>query len=185
MRVPAATIGFLLLFSGETFASNNRIFGLAEKVYIKDFNVTFDAKIDTGAESVSVNAVNIRVERARGDDEDDMVHFDLVMPDNSLKSMSHVLKKHIRIKRRASDYDEDEKDYARRPVLELDLCIGGEHRRVEANLADRRQFSKPVLIGHDPLVDFKALVDPSEVYLQDIELCAAPVEDADVKDSEE
>lgn len=184
MRVPAIKIACLLLFTTEAFASSNRIFGLAEQVYIKDFDVTFDAKIDTGAESVSVNAINIRVEKGRGDD-DDMVYFDLVMPDNSLKSMSHVLKKHIRIKRRASDYDEDDKDYARRPVLELDLCIGGEHRKVEANLADRRQFSKPVLIGHEPLVDFKALVDPSATNLQSIELCKAPTEDAGAKDIEE
>ncbi|GAB3370188.1 RimK/LysX family protein [Spongiibacter taiwanensis] len=185
MRVPAITIGCLLLFAGEALANNNRIFGLSEQVYIKDFDVTFDAKVDTGAESVSVNAINIRVEKGRGDDEEDMVHFDLVMPDNSLKSMSHALKKHIRIKRRASDYDDDEKDYARRPVLELDLCIGGEHRKVEANLADRRQFSKPVLIGHEPLVDFKALVDPSAANLQSIELCKAPVEDTGAKDNEE
>jgi hypothetical protein len=170
---PRIKLGLLLLVTliQPVFANTNKIFGLTEKVYIEAFDTHFEAKIDTGAESVSINAINVRIEKAQSKDEDDLVHFDLIRPDNSLKSLTLPLKKHIRIKRRATDYKDHEKDYARRPVLELDLCIGGQHRTVEANLADRRQFSKPVLIGSEPLVDFNALVDPSEEFLQDINLC--------------
>lgn len=176
MHRPQIKIALLLLVTliQPVFANTNKMFGLTEDVYIEAFDTSFEAKIDTGAESVSINAINVRIEKAYGNDKDDLVHFDLVMPDNSLKSLTLPLKKHIRIKRRATDYKDHEKDYVRRPVLELDLCIGGQHRRVEANLADRRQFSKPVLIGSEPLVDFNALVDPSEEFLQDIDLCNSP-----------
>ncbi|CAA0104954.1 Uncharacterised protein [Zhongshania aliphaticivorans] len=161
-----------LIFSTNASANegDHQIFGLSEYVYIEELDVRYKAKIDTGAESASINAINTQVEKGKGD-QDDIVHFDLVLPDDTLKSVSLPLSKHIRIKRRASDYDEDEKDYSRRPVLELTLCIGGRSHKVEANLADRRQFSKPMLVGSEPLTAFNALVDPSKRYLQNKTLC--------------
>ncbi|MFT6550052.1 MAG: hypothetical protein ACJA1I_000078 [Zhongshania marina] len=162
-----------LLFTTASYADegSHKIFGLSEYVYIEELGVRYKAKIDTGAESASINAINSQVEKGK-DGADDIVHFDLVLPDDTLKSVSLPLSKHIRIKRRASDYDEDEKDYSRRPVLELTLCVGGESHKVEVNLADRRQFSKPMLVGSEPLTAFNALVDPSKKYLQDKTLCA-------------
>ncbi|AMO66813.1 MAG: hypothetical protein ACI8RU_002513 [Zhongshania aliphaticivorans] len=147
-----------------------QVFGLSEYVYIEELGVRYKAKIDTGAESASINAINAKVEKGHGK-KDDLVHFDLVLPDDTLKSVSLPLSKHIRIKRRAADYGEDEKDYSRRPVLELTLCVGGQSHKVEVNLADRRQFSKPMLVGSDPLTAFGALVDPSKKYLQNKSLC--------------
>ena len=181
----AATLSLIFL-AAPTFAEVDKIFGLSETVYIEELDVVYEAKIDTGAESASINAINIRVEKAKGDDGENKVHFDLVLPDNSLKSITMPLTKHIRIKRRASDYSENDKDYARRPVLDLTLCIGGYSKKVEANLADRRQFSKPMLIGHEPLILFGALVDPGQENLQDVNRCTMPAK-ADVgnKDSEE
>ncbi|WP_373097807.1 ATP-dependent zinc protease [Zhongshania sp.] len=152
-------------------ADAQQVFGLSEYVYIEELGVRYKAKVDTGAESASINAINAKVEKGHGK-KDDLVHFDLVLPDNTLKSVTLPLSKHIRIKRRASDYDENEKDYSRRPVLELTLCIGGQSHKVEVNLADRRQFSKPMLVGSEPLTAFRALVDPSKKYLQDKSLCA-------------
>jgi hypothetical protein len=162
-----------ILFTATTQAevAAHQIFGLSEYVYIEELGVGYKAKIDTGADSASINAINAQVEKVSGEG-DDIVHFDLVLPDETLRSVSLPLSKHIRIKRRASDYNEDEKDYTRRPVLELTLCIGGDSHKVEVNLADRRQFSKPMLVGSEPLIAFNALVDPSKKYLQEKALCA-------------
>ncbi|MFQ3200209.1 MAG: hypothetical protein ACI9SK_000923 [Zhongshania sp.] len=162
-----------ILFTATTQAGDaaHQIFGLSEYVYIEELGVGYKAKIDTGADSASINAINAQVEKVSGDG-DNIVHFDLVLPDKTLRSVSLPLSKHIRIKRRASDYNEDEKDYTRRPVLELTLCIGGDSHKVEVNLADRRQFSKPMLVGSEPLIAFNALVDPSKKYLQEKALCA-------------
>ncbi|MBQ0797463.1 RimK/LysX family protein [Zhongshania sp.] len=174
MRFAVFTLLFTnaILFTAASHADDDshQIFGLSEYVYIEELGVRYKAKIDTGAESASINAINAQVEKGKGK-KDDIVHFDLVLPDDSLKSVSLPLSKHIRIKRRAADYDEDEKDYSRRPVLELTLCIGGNSHKVEVNLADRRQFSKPMLVGSEPLTAFNALVDPSKKYMQDKTLC--------------
>lgn len=172
-----------ILFSSASHANedSHEIFGLSEYVYIEELGVQYKAKIDTGAESASINAINAKVEKGSGK-KDDIVHFDLVLPDETLKSVSLPLSKHIRIKRRASDYDEDEKDYSRRPVLELTLCIGGNSHLVEVNLADRRQFSKPMLVGSEPLTAFNALVDPSKKYMQNKTLCAKKYESEEHKE---
>lgn len=145
-------------------------FGVSEYVYIEELGVRYKAKIDTGAESASINAINAKVEKGSGDDPD-LVHFDLVLPSGELKTVSQPLEKHIRIIRRAGDMDEDDKYYHRRPVLKLTLCIGGESRKVEVNLADRRQFSKAMLVGSEPIIAFDAVVDPSQKYLQDKNAC--------------
>lgn len=147
------------------------IFGLSEYVYIEELGVGYKAKIDTGAESASLNAINAKVEESDSDDKPDMVHFDLVLPSGDLRAVSLPLEKHIRIIRRAGDMDDDDKYYHRRPVLEMTLCIGGEYHRTEVNLADRRQFSKAMLIGARPITAFNAMVDPSAEYLQDQNAC--------------
>ncbi|MDF1692529.1 MAG: RimK/LysX family protein [Zhongshania sp.] len=171
----------LICHPNNASAEPQLVFGLSEYVYIEELGVRYKAKIDTGAESASINAINAKVEKGKGK-KDDLVHFDLVLPDNTLKSVTLPLSKHIRIKRRASDYGEDEKDYTRRPVLELTLCVGGQSHLVEVNLADRRQFSKPMLVGSEPLTAFGALVDPSKKYLLDKSLCSKK---ADAKEHNE
>lgn len=157
--------------AGATPPKNQTIFGLSEHVFINEFGISYPAKIDTGARSTSINAINIQVHKGKKRGEG-TVSFDLVLPDNSLKAVTMPLAKHIRIKRRASDYDEEqEKDYSRRPVIELTLCIGQQQHRVYANLADRRNFSKPMLIGSRPLQKFSALVDSRAEKLQGTPHC--------------
>ena len=59
-----------------------QVFGLSEYVYIEELGVRYKAKIDTGAESASINAINAKVEKGHGK-KDDLVHFDLVLPDDT------------------------------------------------------------------------------------------------------
>lgn len=165
-------------------AAPKTIFGLSEYVYIEELGVRYKAKIDTGAESASINAINAEVKESRDDDEPDMVHFDLVLPNGDLRSVSLPLEKHIRIIRRAGDMDEGDKYYHRRPVLEMTLCIGGQRHKTEVNLADRRQFSKAMLIGARPISAFNAMVDPGAEYLQDKNACGKGAKD-DNKESGE
>ena len=71
----------------------------------------------------------------------------------------------VRIRRRASDFEEGEdKDYARRPVIELTLCIGDRKEKLNVNLADRRRFSQPMLIGRDALRALHAMVDAADKF---------------------
>jgi len=179
----AMSLSAAAMSNAQTVSEAKTVFGISEYVYIEELGVRYKAKIDTGAESASVNAINPKVKKGRGD-EPDMVHFDLVLPSGELKSVSQPLEKHIRIIRRAGDMDEDDKYYHRRPVLALTLCIGGISRKVEVNLADRRQFSKAMLVGSDPLIAFNAIVDPSEKYLQDKNACAKKTKKLDKESAE-
>ena len=78
-------------------AAPKTIFGLSEYVYIEELGVRYKAKIDTGAESASINAINAEVKESRDDDEPDMVHFDLVLPNGRLIVAGvNVVKKHVR-----------------------------------------------------------------------------------------
>lgn len=164
--------------------SGQTVFGLSEYVYIEELGVGYKAKIDTGAESASINAINAKVEESRSDDKPDMVHFDLVLPDGELRAVSLPLEKHIRIIRRAGDMDEGDKYYHRRPVLEMTLCIGGQSHKTQVNLADRRQFSKAMLIGSRPISAFNAVVDPSVEYLQNKDACEKSSQDLDEESGE-
>lgn len=134
------------------------IYGLAEEVFIPELGIRLPAKIDTGAESASLSATNIgRFER----EGEKWVRFDLAVDGLQKESIELPLSHNVRIRRRASDYDEsEEKHYARRPVVELTLCIGDRRARVDVNLADRRNFSQPVLIGFEGLQALDAMVDP-------------------------
>lgn len=141
------------------------IFGRSEYVYIAEFDQCFLAKIDTGAVSASINAVNISLDEGPGEG-DDTVHFDLVLPDGSLKPFSLPVSKYIYVKRRAADIGKSGRGYNRRPAIKVDIAINGMHHRSVVNLADRRAFSRDMLIGARPLKAFGALVDVSAEKLQ-------------------
>lgn len=149
-------------------------FGMRESVFIEELGECYPAKIDTGAGSGSLNAINIKLDKGpkKGDD---VVHFDLVLPDNSLRSMSLPIVKYIRVQRRAADVEEGEKDYNLRPAVAVHFVIGGTRKRVDINLADRRGFDYPLLVGAKPLQAFNALVDTGGEYLQGD--CPSPQKD--------
>lgn len=133
------------------------IYGLTEQVYVPALGIYLPAKIDTGAESASLSATHI--ERFKRGNEN-WVRFKLAvagLPDTEFElPRSH----NVRILRRASDFANDEdKGYSRRAVVELVLCVGDRKALLNVNLADRRRFSQPMLLGQDGLKALAALVD--------------------------
>ena len=52
---------------------------------------------------------------------------------------------------------------AKRPVVDLELCLGNVKRTVEVNLTDRSSFNYPLLIGAKALREFGAAVNPARV----------------------
>ncbi len=133
------------------------IVGGAEQVYIPALNVTLSAKVDTGAESASLSATNIKRFLRKGEK---WVRFDLAVDGLPPHTFELPLYRNVRITRRASDFDEDdEKHYARRPKVQLELCLGDRQELLDVNLADRRRFSHPMLLGKDALQALAALVD--------------------------
>jgi len=141
------------------------LYGRYEHVRLPEIGQTLKAKLDTGALTASLSAKDI--ERFQRDGED-WVRFRLAAKgaDNTL--YEHRLARISKIKNRA-DEDEDEKsggdsEVAKRPVIELEMCLGQVRRTVEVNLADRTAFNYPLLVGARALERLDAAVDPARKY---------------------
>ncbi len=162
-----ALLAMILVCHSATSNTEDRpIFGTSEFVYIEELEQCFLAKIDTGAGSASINAINIELEEGP-EKNDDVVHFDLVLPDGTLKAFSLPVSKYILVKRRAADSAKDGRRFNRRPAINAHLNIGGKRIETTVNLADRRAFSRDMLIGKAPLIAYHALVDVGSEHLQD------------------
>lgn len=149
----------LLLPGGTLHAAEKLIHGLTESVYLHELDVTVMAKLDTGAETASLSALNIERFRRNGTS---WVRFNLGIDRHQHRVFEKPLARISRIKRRAGDIDsEDGKTYTPRPVIHLEVCMGEQSRTIEVNLTDRSAFAYPLLLGSEALTVFDALVDPS------------------------
>jgi len=109
--------------------------GLVEDVILLPWKIKLPARIDTGAALSSLDARDIKIEK-------DMVSFKLPPRYKSLQmTLPIVDQKNIR----SADARE------RRPVVELDLCIGPKRIRAQVTLNDRSRVRYPLLIGRNIL----------------------------------
>lgn len=156
---PYSLLLCLLIAPLPLLAAEKTIYGLNENVALPDFDLEVVAKLDTGAQTASLSARDIK--RFKRDGET-WVRFYLAIDEAHTHPIERPLARISKIKRRAGDYDpEEEKTYTPRPVIDLDLCMGKTRRTIEVNLTDRSAFQYPLLIGSDALTRFGALVDPS------------------------
>src|SRR3546814_6895345 len=74
-----------------------------------------------------------------------------------------------KIKTRSEEDEDDDESAApsKRPVVELEMCLGDVKRTVEVNLTDRSSFNYPLLIGAKALRKFDAAVNPARRYTAD------------------
>lgn len=159
---PFALLLSLALLSAPSIASEKTVYGLNEYVQLLDIDQRVAAKLDTGAQTASLSARDIK--RFKRDGET-WVRFYLAIDDAHAHPIERPLARISKIKRRAGDYNPDEdKSYTARPVIEMDVCMGGALRTIELNLTDRSAFQYPLLIGSDALQRFDALIDPSLKY---------------------
>lgn len=125
---------------------------------IDSIRQTFNARVDTGAATSSLNAANIEEFERNGKK---WVRFHLS------ENMKDTLKDHWieapvtrYVKIRQSTQNETE----RRPVVSLWISVGKIHERTEFTLADRSHMSHPVLLGREFIRDI-ALVDVSRKFI--------------------
>ena len=139
------------------------IFGRYEIVTIAELgSVPIEAKLDTGAYTASLNARHIEYFKKDGDD--DWVRFTPVVNDQELAEREMPLLKISRIKQRAEEGEGEGLSLAKRPVIELTLCIGNIEKVIEVNLTNREHFTYPLLLGAKSLRQLKALVDAGRKY---------------------
>lgn len=153
----------LMVLSTAALANERTVYGVNEKARLAELELNVPAKLDTGAVTASLSALNIEMfER----EDDDWVRFDLAVEGSKEgKTLERPVVRIAEIKRRADDIrDGESKDYTTRPVIEMEVCLGNEHEKIEVNLTDRTAFSYPLLIGSTALQQFDAVVDPSLRY---------------------
>lgn len=127
------------------------VVGSDTPVEIGGTGLTVLAKVDTGAESASLDARNIEFFSKGGEE---WVRFDAVGEDGRLLKLSSRLTKTVKIKRSGT------KSKAR-PVITMQLCVGTFMHSAQVNLASRENLLRRMLIGRDFLIAGRFLVDPS------------------------
>ncbi|EKO3485035.1 ATP-dependent zinc protease [Vibrio fluvialis] len=143
----------------ETTPRQELVLGEIEKVTIDAIKKGFDARIDTGAATSSLNAVDISEFERNGKN---WVRFHLTDETGAKDENSWIeapILRYVRIRQSTSEQTE------RRAVVELWVKLGSIHEKTQFTLADRSQMSHPILLGREFIRDI-AVVDVSRKYIQ-------------------
>ena len=120
--------------------------------------ITIKAKLDTGAETSSIHAEDIKIFK-RGNKR--WVDFTLVVKDTDDKTHRITMKKprefRVNIKNHYGDHDS-------RPIVAFDVCFDGRIHSTLFSLADRSEFIYPALLGRK-FLEGVAVVDPQASFL--------------------
>ncbi|MBW4936067.1 RimK/LysX family protein [Marinobacter sp. F4206] len=121
------------------------IVGEVERIYLADPGQVYTARIDSGAETSSIDARNItRFER----DGSNWVRFDVPVPGtDELVTLEKEVSRRVKVAQASAENPE------RRIVVELQFAIGDYQQVAEFSLTDRDDLSYEVLIGRNVLRD--------------------------------
>jgi hypothetical protein len=125
-------------------AEEKIIIGGIEEVVLLPWGVKLPARVDTGAAKSSLDAREIKVR-------DDRVEFKLPQKYSGLQLRLPVAEwKHVRTPGGRE----------RRPIVELEICLGSKRIRTKVNLTDRSLVKYPLILGRnflkeDYVVDVK------------------------------
>ena len=155
MRLFAFFFSMLLALTGQSATSSKVIYGYVEKATIIDNNLTLSAKLDTGAKSSSLHAIDIKKVRIDGKS---YIRFTVPHQGGATKFLSEYLGK-VSIKPRAQEIE-----HIKRPVVWMKMRLGDQERTIRVNLTNRANFMYPLLLGRQAIVAFNGIVDPSVRY---------------------
>jgi len=143
---------------GKAKAQKMTIAGYIERVTIYPEDITVDARMDTGATSSSLNALD--QERFKRDGAD-WVRFKIIDPDDKNKKITfeREIVRNVRILRHDGNHH-------LRPVVSMGFCIGSHYRQEDVTLQDRSKLTYQLLVGRKHMRD-AVLVDSSSKHLLD------------------
>lgn len=118
------------------------------------------AKLDTGADTASLHAAYPRYFSRDGVD---WVQLEIGAGSARPVILERPILRYVTIRRHFGAVQ-------RRPVIRLEVCVGGVTRTIEANLVDRSGLDYPLLLGRSALAD-EFVVDPSRTHLTDPAAC--------------
>jgi len=130
-----------------------QLIGNVEDIHIEPPDVVLPARVDTGAESSSLDARDLKEFMRDGSP---WVRFHTVdSRGQPTKDIEQPVVRHVRIQQANST------EVERRPVVRLQVRIGGHTELAEFTLSDRSHLTYPVLIGRNVLSDVM-VVDVSQ-----------------------
>jgi hypothetical protein len=144
-------------------AGEKKVVGWIEKVRIYPGNFIVHAKLDSGAEYSSLDAVNLTEFDRNGKR---WVRFDLPQGDGHKRTIQRPLLRTATIKRH---YLGSQK----RPVVKIGVCLGNIYKETEVNLVDRTGFNYRMLIGRK-FMEGVVIIDPAAQYTVEPECKGAP-----------
>jgi len=134
--------------------NNLTVLGGIEYAYLDPPGISFSARVDTGAQTSSLNALDM-VEFER--DGEPYIKFNVINPDTGKKlELTRRIRGHALIK-------EHKGEAQRRPIVRIRIKLANIDERINFTLVDRSKFKQQVLIGRNLLRDL-AVVDVSKEY---------------------
>ncbi|GGE73595.1 ATP-dependent Zn protease [Streptosporangium jomthongense] len=173
--IPLSLIAALVLPAGasaetepQTDAPVPETLGFVEWVVMNDTGLRLKARLDTGAKTSSLHAVN--VEEFEKDDQK-WVRFQIPLADHKdhpaegdidheevILELERPVERTVLIKRKGAPSQ-------RRYVVMMDFCIAGSSHTTQFSLTDRGNFSYPVLLGRRFMSDDNILIDSADSFI--------------------
>ena len=131
----------LIFFSAYVNADNKIIIGEKENIAINENQIHLIAKIDTGADSSSLGAKILETYKKNNEL---WVKFEVIDSLGQSNVLDRKVIRHVKIKRKKSHPLDNS---IKRPIINLDICLGSHYQLKEVNLSNRSNFKFPFLIG--------------------------------------
>jgi len=150
-------------------ASVPEALGFVEWVVMNDTGLRLKARMDTGAKTSSLHAVNVEGFEQDGQD---WVKFQIPLADHKdhpvddesnidqeeiILELERPVERTVLIKRKGAPSQ-------RRYVVMMDFCIAGTSHETQFSLTDRGNFSYPVLLGRRFMSDDNILIDSADSF---------------------
>jgi hypothetical protein len=148
------------------------VLGFIEWVVMGETGIRLKARLDTGAKTSSLHAVNVesfekdneewvRFQLPLGDHEDQPSEGELEH-DEVILEFERPVYRTVLIKRKGAPSQ-------RRHVVKMEFCIAGKMHETQFSLTDRGKFSYPVLLGRRFMRDDNILTDSARSFIAEQE----------------
>lgn len=142
---------------GDDPAPDKTLLGTLEWIWLEPPGRAYRARVDSGANTSSISAVNVREFERDGKD---WVRFTFDHDGEESEAMIERPVERVVLIRQVSAAEPE-----RRPVVLLTVRLGDLVQKTEFTLTDRTEMTFPVLLGRDFLRDLY-LIDVAKSYLQ-------------------
>ena len=145
-------------------STEKKVYGYVEKVRVSDADILLTAKLDTGAKSASLDAMDIREVEEEGIP---YLLFRVLDGNGECVELKQKYIGNVRIKLRSGKSKNNKKRLAERLVVIMPIQIGEEKRDIRVNLTNREHFLYPLLLGREAIEAFNGIVDPALAFTLD------------------